>query len=85
MHLLLSFGLIFQFPIILIGLINLNIVSVSFLKKKRIYIILIAFILAAILTPPDGFSLFLLALPLILLFELTLMIAGLRKRNKEIS
>jgi sec-independent protein translocase protein TatC len=73
--LLLGFGLIFQMPLVLLALINLNIVSVDYLKKKRIYVILIVFIIASLLTPPDGISLLLLALPLIILFEVTLLIA----------
>lgn len=82
MYMLLAFGLVFQFPVILLGLINLGILSVDNLKNKRRYVIVIVFILAAILTPtPDGFTQTALALPVILLFEITLLVARLINRK----
>jgi sec-independent protein translocase protein TatC len=79
MYLLISFGIIFQFPLVLLVLINLDIISVETLKTKRVYFVLTIFIIAAILTPPDVISQMLLALPMILLFELTLIFAKLKK------
>ena len=82
LYLLIAFGLIFQFPLILLALINLNIITVDMLRKKRRYFILGIFIVAAILTPtPDGISLLALALPIILLFEITIIIGSLKKKN----
>lgn len=83
LYLLFSFGIVFQFPLILFALINLNILSIEMLKKQRRYIILIIFIFAAIITPPDAMSLLLLALPMVLLFELTLLIARISIRSNE--
>lgn len=75
LYLLFSFGIVFQFPLILTALIKLEITSVKSLAKKRPHIILIIFIIAAIISPPDAFSQIILALPMILLFEITLIIA----------
>ena len=83
-YLLIAFGLVFQFPIVLLVLIRLNIVSLDSLKKKRRYILVIIFIIAAITTPqPDAISQLLLAIPMIILFEITLLIAGLKEKNKN--
>lgn len=79
-YLLLSFGFILQFPIILLALINLNIISVIQLKSKRRYVILIIFVIAALLPTVDAVSMILIALPMIILFELTLIIAKLHSR-----
>ncbi len=80
-YLLISFGLIFQFPLVLTALINLDFVSVNDLIKKRPHIIVAIFIIAAILTPtPDAISLMLMALPMIVLFEATILIARIKRK-----
>ena len=65
-------GLLFQFPILLIILVKLNLVKLKSLKKKRPLIIAGAFIFAALLPPTDAFSLIIMAFSLILLYELTI-------------
>lgn len=81
---LLAFGVIFELPVIMIILTRFNIVSVNFLKSNRKYIILIIFILAAILTPPDVISQILLALPMLVLFEIGIFFSKIvEKKNKE--
>lgn len=83
MGMLLAFGILFDFPIVIVGLVRLGVVSTDALKKTRKVIIVILFILAAILTPsPDPISQLLLALPLLLLFEISLLVArwGEKKR-----
>jgi sec-independent protein translocase protein TatC len=75
MTLLIAFGLAFQLPIVLIFLIRLGILSVNNLKKFRRYFIVLAFITGAILTPPDVLSQILLSIPLIILYESTILIA----------
>lgn len=72
LRLLLAFGLVFQVPILVIGLIRSGIVKKSTLQAQRPYIIIAAFTLGMLLTPPDVFSQTLLALPLWLLYELGL-------------
>jgi len=78
---LLPFGLIFELPLIINMLIKVGITSVSSLTKMRRYIIVIIFIFGAILTPPDVITQLLLALPLIILFEGSLLIARIINRD----
>jgi sec-independent protein translocase protein TatC len=70
--LLIAFGLVFELPLAITFMARLGLVSVDFLKKNRRYAILIFFIAAAILTPPDVVSQVLMALPLMLLYEVSI-------------
>ncbi|MGD9566982.1 MAG: twin-arginine translocase subunit TatC [Sedimentibacter sp.] len=81
---LLSFGIIFELPIIMVILTKFHILKVSFIKKNRKYTILIIFIIAAILTPPDVITQTLLAGPMILLFEIGVIFSTIvEKRDKK--
>jgi sec-independent protein translocase protein TatC len=73
--LLFGFGIAFQLPILLLFLIKVDCLSANDLRKKRRYWIVIIFILAAILTPPDLLSQISLAIPMILLFEFAILIS----------
>jgi sec-independent protein translocase protein TatC len=67
---ILAFGAIFELPIVIVFLTKMGIVTPSFLAQHRKYAILIAFVLAAILTPtPDAFNQILMAVPIIVLYE----------------
>jgi sec-independent protein translocase protein TatC len=81
--LLLAFGVVFELPLIITFLAKLGMVSVSFLKKNRKYALLLFFIGAAILTPPDVVTQIMMALPLILLYEIS--IIGARIFGKKSS
>tara|TARA_B100000900_G_scaffold390359_1_gene384026 strand:+ start:2037 stop:2831 length:795 start_codon:yes stop_codon:yes gene_type:complete len=84
LRLILAFGLCFQLPILILLLVRIGIIDVPWLKSKRKYCILFAFITAAILTPPDVISQFLLALPLILLYEVSIIISKfIKKRDSD--
>jgi len=72
LSLYLAFGLAFQVPIVVILLVKLNIVSIQKLKDFRGYFIVVAFIIAAIVTPPDVISQLALAIPMCILYELGL-------------
>ena len=74
MQIILAFAIAFQFPVVLFLLVSLGIVELNTIKKARRIIIVIAFIFAAIVTPPDPISQVVLALFLILLFEITLIL-----------
>ena len=70
--LLIAFGLAFELPLVITFMARLGLVSVAFLKKNRRYAILLFFVAAAILTPPDVVSQVLMAVPLMLLYELSI-------------
>ena len=72
--LMVSFGIAFELPVILIVLFLLKIISLQGMIKKRRIAIVINFILAAILTPPDVLTQFMLALPMCLLYEVAILV-----------
>ncbi|MET3117626.1 sec-independent protein translocase protein TatC [Undibacterium sp. GrIS 1.8] len=75
MSMCLAFGMTFEVPIVVVVLVRMGLVSVEQLKAMRPYIIVGAFVVAAIVTPPDIVSQFSLALPMWFLFELGLLVA----------
>ena len=83
MTLFLAFGLAFEVPIVVIACVRLGLVSIATLKAARPYVVVAAFILGAIFTPPDVISQFMLALPLWLRYELGLVVAGLLPDRKH--
>jgi sec-independent protein translocase protein TatC len=75
MTMFIAFGLTFEVPIVVIVLVRLGLVSVEKLRQIRPYVIVGAFVVAAVVTPPDVMSQLLLAVPLCLLYEVGLIIA----------
>jgi sec-independent protein translocase protein TatC len=80
--LLLAFGLVFELPLVITFLARLGLVSVPFLKKNRKYAVLLFFAGAAMLTPPDVVTQVMMALPLMLLYEISILGARIFGREK---
>jgi sec-independent protein translocase protein TatC len=80
--LLLAFGLVFELPMVLTFLARLGIVSVDFLKRNRKYAVLLFFAGAAILTPPDVVTQVMMALPLMVMYELSIIGARIFGKKK---
>jgi sec-independent protein translocase protein TatC len=78
-----AFGLAFQVPIAVILVVYFGWLDVIQLKAMRAYVVVVAFILGAIFTPPDVVSQFMLALPICLLYELGILLAGFIAKAKS--
>lgn len=78
--LFLGFAVMFQLPVLLIFLNHINIIDVNSLQKWRKFVVVLIFIIAAFLTPPDIFSQVLLAIPLLILYELTILTLKIMKK-----
>ncbi len=84
MRFIFAFGLAFQLPVVITLMAKAGIVGYESLKKFRKYAIVIAFLTAAFLTPPDPFSQISLALPIIILYEISIyLVKIINKKNKE--
>ena len=83
MRFIFAFGLAFQLPVALTLLAKANLVNYEGLKKFRKYAIVMAFLAAAFLTPPDPFSQISLALPIIILYEISIYLAKIVSRSKK--
>ena len=71
----LSFGIVFELPVVVYVLCKLGVVTVQQLVSLRKYMVLVIFVLAAFLTPPDVLSQCLMALPMIILYEIGIIVA----------
>ena len=84
MKLIFAFGLSFQLPVVLSLLARVGLIDSDFLKERRKFVIVIIFAAAALLTPPDPVTQIGLAIPLLILYELSIFsVKIIERRNKE--
>jgi len=79
----LATGIVFELPIVAYFLTKIGIITPSFMRKYRKHAILVIFVLAAIITPPDVFSQTLVAIPLLILYEVSIVISARVLKQKE--
>lgn len=82
LKLIIAFGLVFEMPLFFYFLARLRVITPQGMRRYRKYAILVIFIIAAILTPPDVFSQVLMAFPMIFLYEVSIYIAKIASRTR---
>ena len=82
-RLLLAFGLVFEMPIVVLFLTKIGLITPNSMKKFRKFAILCSFILSAILTPPDVATQLMMALPIIILYEISIFLSKTMYREKQ--
>ena len=82
LKLLIAFGVVFEMPLFAFFLGRMGILTPEFMRRQRKYAVLVIFIVAAILTPPDVFSQVMMAIPMILLYEVSVYVAGWARKKK---
>ena len=83
LKLLIAFGVVFEMPLFAYFLSRFGILSPDFMRRQRRYAILFIFIIAAILTPPDVFSQCLMAMPMLVLYEVSIYVSAMAYKKKE--
>ena len=84
MTMFLAFGITFEVPVAVILLVRMGIVTITQLQQARGYVVVGAFVIAAVVTPPDVVSQFLLAVPLWILYEVGILLArGIKARTQD--
>ena len=83
MRLIFAFGISFQLPIVLSLLARIGFLDSEYLKTRRKYVVVIIFAIAAVLTPPDPITQIGLALPLLILYELSIFTVRLIEKKKD--
>ncbi len=83
LKLLLAFGIVFEMPLFAYFLSRFGLLTPEFMRRTRRYAILVIFIVAAILTPPDVFSQCLMALPMLVLYEVSIYVSAMAYKKKE--
>ena len=78
-------GLVFELPILVYFLTKINIINPTFLKKYRRHAFIVILIIAAVISPPDVLSMTLIAIPLWLLFEVSIFISSRIIKSKPIA
>lgn len=79
---MLTFGLVFEMPMLAFVLSNLGILTPEILRKLRSYAVVLVFIVAAVITPPDVVSQFMIAVPMLALYELSILISAFVSKRR---
>lgn len=82
---LLAFGLVFEFPVVLVIMARIGIIDAKMMARQRKYAILLIFIFAAVITPPDLISQVIMAVPLMGLYELSILLAKIFGKKTKTS
>ena len=83
MRLIFAFGISFQLPVLLSLLARVGFIDSEYLQKRRKYVVIIIFVVAAILTPPDPITQIGLGIPLLILYELSILSVKIIEKNKK--
>lgn len=83
LKMLIAFGLIFEMPLFAFFLSRMGLITAQKMRRARKYSVLGVFIVAAILTPPDVFSQILMAIPMLLLYEISILVAAAAGKKRE--
>jgi len=83
MRLIFAFGISFQLPVLLSLLAKVGFVNSEYLKKRRKYVIVLIFVVAAVLTPPDPITQIGLGIPLLFLYELSIFIVKIIEKKQN--
>jgi sec-independent protein translocase protein TatC len=83
MRLIFAFGISFQLPVLLSLLARVGFIDSQYLKKRRKYVIVIIFTMAALLTPPDPITQIGLGIPLLILYELSILSVKIIEKKKK--
>jgi|TARA_B100000767_G_C19746899_1_gene528960 sec-independent protein translocase protein TatC len=83
MRLIIAFGISFQLPVVLSLLARIGVIDANYLKTRRKYVVVIIFAVAAVLTPPDPITQIGLALPLLILYELSILTVKIIEKKKN--
>ena len=81
-NLTLPFGLIFELPVVVYGLARAGLLTPTFLRKQRRVAILVIFVVAAAVTPPDALSMLIMVAPMLALYEASILVADLAVRRR---
>ncbi len=76
-------GLTFEIPLVVLILVRLGVLSYATVRKGRKFFVMLAFVIAAFLAPPDPLSMVLMALPLLVLFEITIWLSWFSERKRQ--
>ena len=81
--LILGMGIVFELPVVVFFLSRIGLLTPQLMREKRRFAIVIILILAAVITPPDWFSIWLVAIPLLVLYEAGILISGRALRDRQ--